>query len=218
MNGAPDPPSRKRRTLGTALAIVAIGVLVIGTAGDALAVRCRDRKPTTWDLALAPAPEPGDRLVLTGRVIDRVRRTPLAGISMMVYHSDSRGNYNPPGDKSLDARLCGVLITNARGEYRIRTTVPGEAEGTPHIHFEVWGPNVTRRQGAVNLQKRSSDIPVSKLPTLRDLGVYHVTPDATSLFRSIHRAEDGIYYGTWDVAVDVVDPGKAPAARSGSSK
>lgn len=217
MSGAREPASRKRWTLGPAL--VAIGVLVIAAANDALAVRCRDRRPTTWDLALAPVKEPGDRLVLTGRVIERTRRTPLAGISMMVYHSDSRGNYNPPGDKSLDARLCGVLITNAKGEYRIRTTVPGEAEGAPHIHFDVWGPHVKRRQGAVNLEKRVLSTPVTKLPTLRDLGAPSTTPDATSLLRPIRRAEDGIYYGTWDVAVDVVDAAKLPATPApGSSK
>ena len=170
--------------------------------GDARAVDCRDRKPTTWDIEVAPATEPGERLVLSGHVVSRAGRAPLAGVTVYVYHADAKGEYNRPGHEREAPRLCGVLRTNRGGEYRIRTSMPGGYEGfLPHVHFEVWGPRVQRQMLFVNLKPKAVVMDTSRAlllpgsaPALRD--------DITANTRPVYRGEGGVLHCGYDLAVD----------------
>lgn len=112
------------------------------------AATCRDRTPTRASIRLAPRNEPGERIVIEGRVVGRDGR-PLPGIKIYAYHADARGLYTPvaPGrgvGNEADPRLCGVLRTNAGGFYRIDTvrpcTIRNLEGGEPHVHFELSGP------------------------------------------------------------------------------
>jgi hypothetical protein len=59
-------------------------------------------------------------------------------------------------------RIAGVLRTNARGEYRVRSVVPGMYDGPGHVHFEVWDGVHPRRATFVSL---SSFPDVPPVPT-----------------------------------------------------
>ena len=134
-----------------ALSVTAIAAIAIA-AHDATAGRCRDAVPKSWDIEVAPASELGERFILTGRVRTRGEGKPLRGVTVYVYHADLHGQYNTAGNEGGEPRLCGVLITNDRGEYRVRMTMPGGYGGfAPHVHFEVWGPRVSRQPMFVNL-------------------------------------------------------------------
>src|SRR5258705_454335 len=89
----------------------------------------------SWWVALAPNGEPGPRFVLEGRVLDSGKR-PLQDVRVTAYHADDHG-YGPNGPRH--PRLTGSLRTNALGEYRIRSVLPGIGEGSPHIHFRLTG-------------------------------------------------------------------------------
>jgi protocatechuate 3,4-dioxygenase, beta subunit len=75
--------------------------------------------------AVAPKDEPGERLVVTGRVFGQDGRTPLAGVSLYVYQTDKNGYYSQPTNDSRNPRLRGYLRTDAEGRYEFSTVKPG---------------------------------------------------------------------------------------------
>ncbi len=105
---------------------------------------------------LAEANEPGERLILTGTVFSTDCRTPLPGTLIEVWQANTAGQYdtNTPGNFTEPSKfhLRGMLYTNERGQYEIKSIVPGRypiPPGLPglekyagltrpaHIHFRV---------------------------------------------------------------------------------
>ena len=91
-------------------------------------------------VVIASQDEPGARMVVTGRTL--IGDTPVAGVSIYVFHTDTKGNYsNTTFDNKvaeLNPRLHGALRTDAQGRYRYETTRPGSYENGPaHVHYVV---------------------------------------------------------------------------------
>ena len=136
---------------------IVIAVMFVATAAVAEAagpppgfVPVKDREPRAWDVSLCPDTATTPYLVVRGRVLGAGER-PLAGVNVYAYHADEQGLYATPGEPWRGPKYAAVLRTNAKGEYRIRTVVPGKYEGPPHVHFEVWGPKLERRALWVNV-------------------------------------------------------------------
>jgi protocatechuate 3,4-dioxygenase beta subunit len=99
-------------------------------------------------LALAPPGEPGQRLVISARVVDRAG-APIAGAHVHVYQTDSTGQYTR--ERALDeshARLNGWITCDAAGRFELRSIRPrgypralrlGDRERhiPAHIHMDV---------------------------------------------------------------------------------
>ena len=94
-------------------------------------------------IRIAPAAEPGERIVVAGRVVGE-DGGPLGGIEIEAYHTDATGLYRP--DRSVPSwpdrppRLQGRLATAADGSYEIDTIRPGAYPGggnPAHIHFHI---------------------------------------------------------------------------------
>lgn len=103
---------------------------------------CNAPATIAWQGAIAPPSEPGERLVVSGTIYQPDGTTPAPGITLFVYHTDSRGHYNTRDDP-FDPRLYGWVRTGADGRYEFRTIRPGPypALSTPaHIHVHVYGP------------------------------------------------------------------------------
>lgn len=101
---------------------------------------CRDREATASSISIAAATEPGERMVVTGKVVGGADRAPIAGARVLAFHTDAKGYYSEGGMDENNARLCGVLRTDAQGSFRIETIRPAHyATGGPpaHVHFEV---------------------------------------------------------------------------------
>ena len=99
---------------------------------------------------VAPSSEPGGRFVMEGRLLAS-DSTPLPGITVYAYHVDRKGFYTSKENPRGYPRLTGTLRTDAQGRYRIRSILPGQYGGPPHVHFEAWGPDRPARMWAVNL-------------------------------------------------------------------
>jgi len=89
-------------------------------------------------LLLAPAHEPGDRLIVNFLITDKKTGEPLPNTEVYLYQADTNGEYHPsdPTDEST-AKLSGVITSDDSGRFIVKTILPGEYEepGNRHIHI-----------------------------------------------------------------------------------
>lgn len=91
---------------------------------------------------IAGPEEPGERLALSGRVVDAAC-APLSGVLLDVWQADRDGAYH---DAGTEYRLRGQLLTDADGRFELRTIRPGNYEIAPdsmrpaHIHVTASKP------------------------------------------------------------------------------
>jgi catechol 1,2-dioxygenase len=87
---------------------------------------------------IAADDEPGERIVLSGRVFTSDCETPLVGALLDIWQADKDGVYH---DAGVDFRLRGQVLTDAEGRFMVDTIKPGNytlAENVwrpAHIHF-----------------------------------------------------------------------------------
>ncbi len=94
---------------------------------------------------MAPENEPGERFILTGRVLSWDRGVPVAGVMIAAYQTNAGGIYervaDPEGVQRI--RLRGSVTTDREGRYAFHTIKPGiypsRAEAA-HIHMTVFEP------------------------------------------------------------------------------
>jgi protocatechuate 3,4-dioxygenase beta subunit len=110
------------------------------------------------DLTAQHAGEPlGERITLTGRVLDRGGQ-PVRGQLVEIWQANASGRYAHQRDRHpapLDPHFTGVgrCLTDDEGRYRFTTVKPGaypwrnhvNAWRPAHIHFSLFGTRFTQR-------------------------------------------------------------------------
>jgi protocatechuate 3,4-dioxygenase beta subunit len=147
---------------------------------------CQGQQPEGWSIVIARPDEPGQRMIVEGRVLGRDGETPVAGATVFVFHTDNEGYYSPDGMDESDARLCGLMLTDSEGRYRYETIKPAHyATGGPpaHVHYRVWGADLSRQSFSLQFEGD---------PKLGERG-----PDASAnptwaTIRPVDRGEDGV--------------------------
>ncbi|MEU0691148.1 protocatechuate 3,4-dioxygenase subunit beta [Streptomyces uncialis] len=99
----------------------------------------------------------GERIVVSGRVLDRTGR-PVRGQLVEIWQANASGRYAHRGDQHpapLDPNFTGAgrTLTDGEGRYRFTTIRPGaypwrnhlNAWRPAHIHFSVFGNAFTQR-------------------------------------------------------------------------
>jgi protocatechuate 3,4-dioxygenase beta subunit len=93
-------------------------------------------------VVVAGADEPGEKLVVSGRVLDGGR--PVAGASVYVFQTDADGRYSKDltgNEAELDPRLHGAMRSDTNGAYGYETIRPGHYDGNAaHVHYLVRAP------------------------------------------------------------------------------
>ena len=137
---------------------------------------------------IAPASEPGEPLVVHGKVFAADGTTPLPGVVVFAYQTDRTGVYNAPGESGW--RLRGWAKSDKDGRFEFRSIRPASYPGSrnpQHIHLTMEGPGVPRQWAAElnfsddpyigDRQKRASEangiFGSVREPSVRD-GVTHV--------------------------------------------
>jgi protocatechuate 3,4-dioxygenase beta subunit len=95
---------------------------------------------------LVGASEPGEKLVITGRVFKK--DVPYPDFILYLYQTDATGRYNSTDGNWQRPRIHGWLKTDAEGKYEIRTIKPGSyprGRNPAHIHVIVKLPGRTPR-------------------------------------------------------------------------
>jgi protocatechuate 3,4-dioxygenase beta subunit len=96
---------------------------------------------------IAGPDEPGQRLVITGRVFAPDGETPVAGITVYAYHTDATGQYTKTGS-IRPPRLQGWAKTDGEGRFEFHTIRPAVYPGRSipaHVHFILWGAGYPRQ-------------------------------------------------------------------------
>jgi len=171
--------------------LVVAGLLLL-PAGVHAAGGTNGPKSPTWDLALTSPGEPGAPFVIEGRLMGGDSQ-PLRDVLVHVYHADHAGQYSTAGESG--PRLSGLLRTNVLGRFRVRTVLPGMAEGIPHIHFEIAGPGSDYRALTLTLCRREgagSDSTFARLPQMLTLPT-----DGNWVY--VHRDPHGVFVCRWDL-------------------
>jgi hypothetical protein len=177
------------RVAAPAFAALLLPLAATAASRDTTFVLPDQRKPQGPEITIAGPAEPGDRLVIEGRLL-RGPGQPIGGATLYVYHADSRGRYVLSGQEGRGNRLAGVLRTNSRGEYRVHTVMPGGygASRHGHVHFEAWGPGLARKSWWVDVYRESSHRSAWSPGT----GAEWAKPDAA-----------GVRHVTWDIRYDL---------------
>jgi len=91
---------------------------------------------------IASANEPGTPLVVRGVLFKPDGVTPAPGVTLEIHHTDAEGWYHKASRNREQARLLGMLQTDAHGRFEFRTIKPGkypEGRNPAHIHFKAFG-------------------------------------------------------------------------------
>ena len=100
-------------------------------------------------ITIATKEELGERVIVTGAVFGADGKTPLAGASVYVYHTDAQGLYTPGANNdSRNPRLRGYMRTDAQGRYEYSTIKPAPYQSNDipaHIHYHVNAPGYQER-------------------------------------------------------------------------
>ena len=116
-------------------------------SGGAPCGSCSAPEKLSWKTVITAENEPGEPLVLTGKMFQPDGKTPAEGMVLWVFQTDVAGYYNEKDDASRP-RLKGWMKIGADGKYEFRTIKPGAypRRSTPaHIHAHVYGPGYSER-------------------------------------------------------------------------
>jgi protocatechuate 3,4-dioxygenase beta subunit len=141
-------------------------------------------------IQLAKREEPGEPLVIYGRVIDRNTNQPIQDASLFLYQTDSSGIYNAAGGPDVQARIRGTLQTNESGCFKIKTILPGDYPGqknSRHLHY------IINANGYKELKS---------LLFFKGFTTENITSEGPLAVVDIKKEKNGTWVGSIDVSIE----------------
>ncbi|MGQ0701527.1 MAG: dioxygenase family protein [Gemmatimonadales bacterium] len=139
------------------------------------AIHERDLQNLPSRAVIPPAGEPGEPMVLVGRVFRLDGKTPARGVVVYAYHTNARGIYPPePGATGWGRRhgyLRAWVKTDSAGNYRFDTIRPAPYPGRSdpaHVHLIVKEPE--RREYWIDEIVFTDDLRVTPAYRAREQG------------------------------------------------
>lgn len=151
--------------------------------------------PDMIDNQLAEENEPGQRLIISGRVMNEDCTEFLSDTKVDVWHANDAGQYDNSG-----FNLRGVTYANSQGFYVFETILPGKyLNGNSfrprHIHFKITPPGSDEFITQLYFEG-DTDIPGDAAAS-QTSGTY----DATHRIIPLEENTNGELEGTWDIAL-----------------
>ncbi len=103
--------------------------------------RLMSEHPRESHLSMVTPDEPGEPMLIQGRVLRPGDGQPVEGAVLELYHTDHTGHYEPGESTGEDrnSRLFAFVRTDADGRFEVRTIkpapYPGTGPGAAHIHY-----------------------------------------------------------------------------------
>lgn len=157
-------------------------------------------KNISWQAVFVGEGEPGEPLVVSGRIFKADGKTPLAGAVLYAYHTDARGLYSDQDGNGQppNPRLKGWMRTDAEGRYEFRTIKAAPYPGgmnPAHIHASVTPDGQAERW--VDEYWFADDSLVTKVMRARYAGRGTFSPILT-----LTRDRDGVLRGVRDIRLE----------------
>lgn len=155
-----------------------------------------ENPPNITDNQLAKPTEPGERLIISGRVTNLDCTEMISNAVIDVWHANDAGEYDNTG-----YNLRGKFNSNSQGFYSFETIKPGKylngSQYRPsHIHFKITPPGKDTLVTQLYF-KGDTDIPKDAAASITS-GTY----DASHRIIEIEKNKDGKWEGTWDIVID----------------
>lgn len=143
-------------------------------------------------IQLARNDEPGDPLVIYGKVTDGKTNQPIGGASLFLYQTDSSGIYNTSGGPDDQARIRGTLHTNGNGCFKIKTILPGDyprQKNSRHLHY------VINAKGYEELKS---------ILFFKGFTTTNITGQGPLLILDIRKGKNGTWIGAIDITMEPI--------------
>lgn len=171
-----------------------VGALVGRSRNHALAQSVEPEFVRMWEAAQRERParldprarigsvaEPGEALIVRGRLFERDARTPVGRAVVFAYQTDRAGHYDAPGHNGW--RLKGWARTDDEGRFTFATIRPGPYPGrqvAAHVHIGIEGPPGQRHLLPDLLFEGDPRLSAQELERSRGYGVFaNIRPVAT---------------------------------------
>jgi protocatechuate 3,4-dioxygenase beta subunit len=154
---------------------------------------------TSWRASLAELNEPGEPLIVSGRIFKKDGKTPAAGILLYIYHTDNKGLYSPAPTQTKGRRhghLRGWMITDAQGRYEFKTIRPASypnSKNPQHIH-----PIIKESESKIYWIE---DFLFSDDPLLTDQEKSRLPKRGGSGVMTLTKNSDGVWIGKRDIVL-----------------
>lgn len=155
-----------------------------------------DNPPMLDNNKLASDSEPGQKMIISGRVLNLECDEFIPDTIIDVWHADDDGNYDNSGFK-----LRGFTKTNDQGFYLFETILPGKYRNgsqfrPSHIHFKITPPNFPQLITQLYFEGDDS-IPADAAASITT-GDYNATDRIIPLTENA----DGVLEGTFDIVIE----------------
>jgi protocatechuate 3,4-dioxygenase beta subunit len=155
---------------------------------------CMELKPGQKGyIQLAKKEEPGESLVIYGKIINGTTHQPVPDVSLFLYQTDSSGIYSPSGGTDQQARIKGTVQTNESGCFRIQTILPGDYPGrknSRHLHYVINAKGYQEVKSILFFKGFTT-------PNISDQGPLSIL--------DIKKDKDGKWVGTIDLQMERID-------------
>jgi len=120
----------------------------------------------TWQAQIVKKGEPGEPLIVAGRVLAPDGTTPAGSVTVYAYNTDAEGYYGE-NRKEYPPRIYGWMRTDAEGRFELSTIHPGCYPGTRAV-IDPRHPAPKRCQKTRSSKEPADDskAPSSSSPTL----------------------------------------------------
>ena len=152
--------------------------------------------PTIQDGQLAEVNEPGERMIISGRVFNLDCAEYIPNTLIDVWHANHDGDYDNNG-----FNLRGQTYSNSQGFYMFETIKPGKYQNgnsfrPSHIHFKITPPG---------FDELTTQLYFEGDPDLESDAASSITSgqyDATHRIISLEENAEGKLEGTWDIIIN----------------
>jgi len=155
-----------------------------------------EQPPRIENNLLADTSEPGERLVITGRVFNLECSQFIPDTIVDIWHADNEGNYDNVGYK-----LRGFTKSNEQGFYLFETILPGKylngADFRPaHIHLKIIPPGFPTLTTQIYFEGDD------KIAGDRAASITSGEYDATNRIISLSTNDEGKLEGQFDIVIN----------------